>query len=378
MTDIDCANGILVNVSALGAPSDTFKFSELCLCDNKPDGFSGACDMFDTRVAYYQSKTYSLSCKNSNIATYVIYSLFLLVLIRKLIYSITALVQRIRFRGIQSWRDIYKHTPYLFLISDGLVSTPILMAFCILKLTDTQRVIGTDLSLTVVFVVGVCAGIFTIVGYSYDGFQALVRGQALRLNEEAAKLLSFYKKINAMIMLAYILISAIPRLVMLSLNRSIGPIQNHQVVVLIIGNIGIITWSGLQVLSSYIATKEAEKLLSIVEANKLSSQNVGEIVRYLKTMERKHGLTVGLSFVIYLIACLPWLWAYQMFFFITLLLVSNFVGVIGKIYLETNSIQKQKEQASAPSSNSGKKIKDSKSVAVASFTQQHQSVSSTM
>ena len=131
------------------------------------------------------------------------------------------------------------------------------------------------------------------------------------------------------------------------MDRSIGPYENGQEIALIVGNIGILIWVISQSFMTSAIITQATRLFNQVDGNDQAKHNVGAIVDYLKTVEKKNRSVIFLAFVFYITASVPYFWVYQQYFMLSLLSLAHLSGNMGMIYLQTSAIQNNEATTAA-------------------------------
>jgi len=123
----------------------------VCACS---DGFNGASDFFDARVAFdpVTNTWLTTACANSVVGGYVMYTVFLLTLVVREVIDLVEFVACVERRKVRAL-SLYSNMQFRVVAIDGLIGTPCLIAMCILKLA-TDEVIGTDAAVTVLCAVG--------------------------------------------------------------------------------------------------------------------------------------------------------------------------------------------------------------------------------
>lgn len=352
---LDCGTGFAVNSSAFNS-----HFTELCVCPDVSK-WSGANDYFDSRVQTYMGVTYSVGCTNSTIGTYVAYGVLLFVCTFKFVTIWVAFFDRTRRKGVKKMSELYTVFPYRILIFDGLFCMPWHLCLCILKLSNPEgHVIGTNIGITVVLVIAVSISIFSATLFNIDEFTTLVKSERMTTGSGAggSKILKLYAFLMWMVFFSYFVITGIPRYVMLSLDRSLGPYQNGQWIWVIIGNMGVLCWMIFHFFTTTFTIKQTGELLRGIDANEQATARVAEVIKFLKAAETQNRKAIVFGFILYTIGSVPFFWVYQQYILVIALAMAHFSGNVGMIYLRSRNAQTKAASSSvgelkSPKTNTG-------------------------
>lgn len=357
---IACENGgIAVTTASLGVSSP---FAQVCLCQGD---FNGANDLFDNRVILKDGTYYALHCENSIIGGKVVWTLYLLTaLIRQAILCF-ALHEKYKTKGgIAKWSDLYTYMPYRLLSLEVGLVTPGYIVVGFMKSIDTNQVIGSQVAVTILFYFSSFSSIAIYSHFLTDQMKMILTSKGLVLNEVGKRFLSRYAKINAAFSLCYFLVAALPGVLQLAMDKSLGPIDNRQYILLIVRNVGIVLWLLVQLFSVQFIVKETSDLHRALhnvhehnnENNKESSKQVMEIVGFLRNVQKsvlKTTLVGGVTFIVFTV---PFFWMWQQYSTAIVSCMALIMSNIGMIYLQTSRMKGAAKKTNQDSTSSNKEL----------------------
>jgi hypothetical protein len=329
------SHGTCVNISSLSTTNNittSSSYQLLCQCS---DGWSGSTDMFDLRILSTSAAvTYSLDCPINNLAIEIIWCFTLATFSIRYLLSLVALISQIRSHGIPSpskkhviiktntttttikgkLRQIWRHTPYRVLFRDCFLSGPCLLALGILKIQQTSNgqpvyVIGTDISVTLLYVFGTLVFYYNTTSFTYVTIKALTRNGGDTFDKTVEK--TYFVATSSVA--TYFLFACIPVLISLGTNKSLGPIQSFEYVVLLLRNIGCILHGIWVIIGLQLVKRETHKVRMVIGINPTTERAI-IAQNIISTMIQK--FTQLQRVAVFAISChvvfmLPWLWPFQ-------------------------------------------------------------------
>lgn len=237
-------HGVCVNVSST---------LSACLCDASE--WTGGNDMFDMRISQMLpgGERLALDCTQSSVGVIVSWSFFLLLVLVRAAQNVRALVEQCERKRPSRWQDIVKEMRFRALVGDLLTTVPLASAAAIMKIATARSndvvVIGSDPAFTVLFVVSIWCGLGTVVDFLHIQFATLVRSQ-IDLKQNRKKLYAASSWLNILTFASYGVLNALPTMVALGLDKSLGPWDNNEYIIIIVRNLGVILWQVFQLWGS--------------------------------------------------------------------------------------------------------------------------------
>jgi len=250
-----------MNCSGRGTPvtvaapaTSTSPASELTLCACEWAWDAGA-DLFDLRPLPALYPALQSDCVVPTPGILVIWSLLLLLTLLRYRQLGRALWRRLRDRpktgpASRRWRtQVLSQRPVKLMLVDVLLATPACVVATCLKLADPHgAVLGSDVAFTVLLMVAV--GLFAGLWAAFQHMQ--FRTLTVSHNMRSANIFSWSSKTSSVLRLhfllelalfsSYVFLTIVPTFVALGLNPLAGPVDNGEYVILIVRNLGVVTW----------------------------------------------------------------------------------------------------------------------------------------
>ena len=307
----------------------------LCLCDA---AWNAGADLFDLRTDRSRLELQE-DCLNPDGVVIFFWTVLLALLVVRYVHLVPVLKRR--------WGDakrkpggVLRDKPVRILLFDALAATPLSIVGACLKLSDRHNVIlGTDVAFTITFLLGIL-GINVMWGeFQIMQFHVLVTSNYLSDTAWRRRILTLNFWCQRGLGLSYML-SIAPTFVALGLDKSLGPIQSGEYIILIVRNIGVVLWQFFAFAGYYFMYRQVDALQSSVQASggaesassnapgpgpgpasptsasKLGSpvvvrrnaNNVVEVLRANLVSNAKKNL---LALVVYTLFSIPFAWPYQ-------------------------------------------------------------------
>lgn len=235
----------------------------MCVCDY---GWNGGADMFDMRIGMdpLTGVTMSLDCSVSAAGTIVVWSLLLVFSLHRTFENVRCLHEMSsQKKRPTKLSQLFKEVRYRSVIVDLLTICPLIVSTSLMKIatafSPTPFVLGTYAPLTVTLVIGVFCGLVTVSDFLSHQLEILVKSQIDHAGSRE-RVLSLSRRLTALTLSSYLMLSVVPALVTLSLDKSLGPIQNDQYVIIVVRNVGIVGWQVFQLLGSRYLVKETRAI----------------------------------------------------------------------------------------------------------------------
>jgi len=289
--------------SCINATGYSTHFSGLCVCN---DLYSGESDMFDLRVARMANGTWlSLDCPNPRIGVWTVFSAQLVFLAFRYFLIVIALIRQFKFKGRMRPKAALEYMPYRVLLLETVLAGPILLGLPIQKLLPEGLVIGTDPGPTLCLVIGTFLGSWAYNDFELSQFYALVKASSMDY-ETHRRLMRRQSAVVWMTRVSYWFFAVVPSLVALGLDKSLGPVQSGEYILLILRNIGIVIWMASQWLSDVFMQREIQSIIkSLSRAQVGGSQGTTSLLEYLNVHAAKTKSTTMFATLIWLFFSLP-------------------------------------------------------------------------
>jgi hypothetical protein len=236
----------------------------LCLCNS---GYSGASDYFDNRIELQPDGTYlSLDCGESKAGTCIIWGLVLLFSIIRTKQVMTVFFKFYR----QHFADERKRKagfladfPLRTLTFDLVMTSSLLFIVAISKICGLT--FGTDILPTVS--VGFLVLCFNHVTFEIGRREFSIFLQGTMSAKAAASITRFRTGLKLFGNLVYACIAIIPGIWALTLDKTVGPLENNESNVILIRNIGTVCWGILDICSVWMVKTQLESLMRLTSSD---------------------------------------------------------------------------------------------------------------
>ena len=330
----------------------------LCLCDLN---FNGASDFFDLRVEWIAGKyVLALDCPNNVIGTQIVWAISLTVFAFVWVRALAVYLKNFGLSNI----------PQRCVAVEVCFDLPVLIIIASFKVAYPNDVVfGTSAWETILFMITEI--LHTCVHFMLGILEFRVFG--LFQSPQFRKMFFSYKLRIWTSVVLFFFTAIISPLIMLRLNKSIGPVLNLQFVLILVRNFGTV----ILVLTGFLVADQNLKQFKAAQSSSERSEQksverlerFNQVLRFLKKqrLESMYGLI--LLFIIYLICSLPWIWPYQTYF-IAIMACIGHAGFNASSLLQAKSKQNARKKDTVVSS----KVDDiaNGSIATAQHPQQHE------
>ena len=305
------------------------QFQTLCLCHN---GFSGRADYFDLRVFINSTTELSLSCPVSEIATNVVWTLFLLAYTVRFgvtMYVLVVLGHMKKLRSISKKLMLFDLFGCIFALS-----IPIQKLWF-----DKESVFGTSPLATFCQVTSNFYLITLWCVSQIEEFKILTNIRSWN-QYKVNPLAKFHLKLQVYVLFTYFVIGVLS-FIALGLDKSKGPLISKEVVILVLRNVSFLFWS-LFLFVGVIKVQERERstriLLGTSSATSAAYINNNRSVRVVKYLERHKSAIkkqVIVASLLYIIFSIPPLWEFQFVNIGLTNIISALTSSIGHVFLRS-------------------------------------------
>jgi hypothetical protein len=251
-------------------------------------------------------------------------------------------------------RSYFRHMPLRVITLDGFLWSPLFLTCCLRKASTPSAVLGTDVAVTTTFFLGFAGLTATWADFTMAQFMAMVN---YRLGLQSVDLLKRrFAVISAMEIASYQMLTGVPMLYMLFLDRAQGPVVNGENVILIVRNMGVVAYLlGTVTVTAALMTRQLQSVLkSIANIDEQRLNGAGHILDVLKNQQTalfRQGMTACLVFALF---SAPFAWPYQQYALSFLNSINAFVASPGIALLRGNWGKKSKSPEMT--SNSSKQV----------------------
>jgi hypothetical protein len=244
----------------------------LCRCNN---GYSGASDYFDNRIELLPDGSYlSLDCGESKLGTCVIWGLVLFITLIRTKQIMMALYKFYRLHITDERKrkaGFFSDFPLRTLTFDLFVPSLLGIVVSISKLCGL--VFGSDVLPTVCVSLLVLS--FNQVNFEIGRREFSIFIQGTMSSKSAASIRKFRTGLKVVGIIVYASIATVPGIWALTLDKTLGPIENDEFYVILIRNIGTISWGILDICSVWMVKNQLERsvLLTSSDNNKQHSSD---------------------------------------------------------------------------------------------------------
>jgi hypothetical protein len=279
--------------------------SATCTCFS---GYSGGGDQFDMRL-FPNGDDRALDCSISLVGIQIIWSFTLFAATIRFVSGIILLVKQIAHNK----REI-KNVAFRISLIESLVTNPLYIATCLLKIIPPISVIGSDVAVTVCLHTSSTMGLVMNADFSAAEFRAM----ALFPSEEIRRR---HNRRGIASILIY-LVFALAYYVSLGMDKSQGPLVNFQYLTIIFRGIGVMGFFFFVWASNEYLLREL-KSIQLIRASDPSSnmsssgdfsdkqQKLRKLVEYFVQVSFKVRRSCFFMIALYLPFMLPFAWAYQ-------------------------------------------------------------------
>jgi hypothetical protein len=195
---------------------------------------------------------------------------------------------------------------YRDLLVDLFVTPSICTVVIALKIAG--HVLGTDVAITVIFSIMVV--IFNLVtkDTSREEFRILLRA-SMTAPQTERRLRNLHIRLQHLGTFVYCAGVIVPTLYALSLDKSRGPMENGEYIIVILRNIMALVWTLTEVICAHLVRNQVKSVLSgSVGSMKCSTTDV---VKRLDDEIKQLRNMFTFAFVMYAVFTIPWLWPFQ-------------------------------------------------------------------
>lgn len=297
-------NGVCVN-------STTTAGLLLCRCNT---GFSGASDFFDNRVEKLPDGSFlSFSCQESRTGTIVVWVIFML-------FGILRAVQLLpMFRQIlnkhlsdpaRKSKGFFNDFPLRIATFDLFAVTIPFLITAIGKLAGMT--LGTDILVTITLALTVLFFNISVNDLTRTEFDIFVRGSVTP--EVAIRLKRLRNTLKAFGTLFIVGVIFIPSMWALTLDKSLGPIENLEVIAIYLRSLGTIVYVLIELVTTWMVRTRVRKLLSSQNGGGKNDQGVLYIVNKMDAEMRQYMVFVCTLGTLYAVSVIPYLLQFQTYF----------------------------------------------------------------
>lgn len=275
-----------------------------CVCD---EWYDGGNDFFDSRTSI---GSVNLQCSNFRQGVIAIWSLILvLIFVRcvKLTKTLISYREKYRKNGSpsQKLKPFYADVIYRDLLIDLFVTPSCCVTLVALKIRG--HVLGSDVGVTVLFSLTVMLFNLVTNDTSREEFRIILRASVFNPTA-VTRLQRTREKLQILSFSVYVGVVVVPSLWALSTDKTKGPLDNNEFVVIPVRNIGAVLWSIIEVISIRLLRSQVQSLLSSDVSAASATSNV---IRRLDDETRSLYTVFGFILVVYPAFCIPYLWPFQ-------------------------------------------------------------------
>ena len=178
----------------------------------------------------------------------------------------------------------YRNVNFIVLLVDLFVIIPICYIASLLRVVDPRLTLGTSLSITLLIMLATSLMILAYSVFDVEEFKLLLAAHLMsKSSPEFKQQVQKFIALQAVVALsALINVSAV--LACLGLNHALGPENNGEWVLLIVRNIGVVTWQTAFSYSSYRIYRNLVAQLSRLPANGEGVAHAQAVVNLLKRL----------------------------------------------------------------------------------------------
>lgn len=275
----------------------------LCQCDYL---YNGASDFFDTQIETIEKEHLFLTCTNSVLGIYLVWSLWLFFGVIRIIILIPI------------WKNFYtKHYNDDKLNSNYFFyDTPFrIITMDLFLLTICYFIVGVTKILGMTFgthILPTIALLFTLIFYYIIGFDIdkmqfdiFIRGCGDSVEAQKARKLRLILKTSSMLFTSTI--NCALSVFALLLNKSKGPIENGEQYIIYIRNINAVCFSSLEILTTLMILRRV-KILKLVDTG---GTDVNYVVKKMENEIKFYIIRAFILCMLYAIFSIPYLLPYQ-------------------------------------------------------------------
>lgn len=269
--------------------------------------YSGAADFFDSSE---MGGGLSLGCSNFRPGEIVMWSLVMLALLHRWVLVARAGWRRYKTHPNRVW---YKDFALRVLAFDSLVSVPVLITTSGMKLAGYT--LGTHAGVTVYFFVGVTCYQLTVKVFSRREFEVTT---SFLPRVEREQLLRLYGRMQIASWILHLVGAGIPTVVTLTLDKTLGPIANHEFAYILVRNIAVLLWC----LTSYVEARIVFHKFNELVQSLVNTEARAALERMRLGNQRLNHVFV---FMVLLFGSfsIPHMWGYQTYAYGILLVVTS-------------------------------------------------------
>lgn len=291
--------------------------------------FSGGSDFFDTRFAVPDhEEDLSLTCSSSVVGETVVWGLVLAGVLLRFIQVAkiwqekrhlftqrnSAVVERHAKSRTREFRAKMRNFAIALLTFDLVVLTPVTITASALKISG--QVMGTNVAVTLFYVF---IPIFFQLENSLlanEEFNAITRFVP---QAERVRISTLRNRLEGVSWISYMLGALAPTMAALALDKTLGPLENYEYVTILVRNLFVVLWSGFASVANYVVLTRFEHLLgSGVHSSSL------EAVEHMRNANQRLVRMYVLISLVYLVFCIPQLWAFQTYCYGLIVFVGTF------------------------------------------------------
>lgn len=288
----------------------TFNSTSTIYCDCFPD-YSGTADFFDAgNVLAPDGRILALGCSNYRPAEIVVWTIVLLFSLLRM-FHVSKLFREKYFKF--KAKHAGQQSPFLFnnfalkvLFFDMCTVFPMLTTVCALKISG--RTIGTDIGTTLLFIGSVATFQVGNEILAREEFRVVTEYLPMEKKQQLRKLRFL---LQLCCWTTYAVGVVCPYFFSLTLDKSLGPIDNWQYIALLVRNLASYPWSISGAVANMMVFKRLEHLMSSLADSK--SRRALQQMRQANIALTRMYVTVCLVFTVF---SLPWLWGFQTYSYV--------------------------------------------------------------
>jgi hypothetical protein len=292
----------------------------LCLCNN---GYSGASDFFDTRIEQLPDGRFlSLNCGESRAGTCTIWGLVLFLCLIRMKQLCSAILRFYR-KHIQDEKlakaGFLANFPLRTMCFDLFFSNTFILILAISKICGLT--LGSDVLPTIALSTLVMGFNWTNFEISRREFAVFVKGTLRGKRADSITRLRTGLKIFGT--LVYACVAIIPSIWALTLDKTLGPLENSEFVAIIVRNVGTILWGWLDVFAIWMVRQQIQHSIDLTSSGANDNmqgpitgkmqldEKTKEVVKRLDKEIRSLLIFMAITGVLYGVFLIPILYPFQ-------------------------------------------------------------------